>query len=43
MCAIVETPDGHVYRLPVDARIAEAFGVGDFVALEKRAATPRER
>jgi len=40
LCAIVEAPDGQAYRLPVDARTAEAFRVGDFVALEN---TPRPR
>ena len=42
MCAIVEAPDGQAYRLPVDARTAEAFRVRDFVVLES-APRPRGR
>jgi type IV secretory pathway VirD2 relaxase len=36
--AVVETPEGRAYHVPLDARSAETVGVGDLVSL----ATPRE-
>jgi type IV secretory pathway VirD2 relaxase len=40
--AIVEAPDGHAYRVLLDARTADACRVGDFVALS-RVHRPRGR
>jgi type IV secretory pathway VirD2 relaxase len=36
--AVVETPEGRAYHVPLDARSAQTVGVGDLVSL----ATPRE-
>ena len=39
-CAIVETPDGRAYRLPLDPRTTATSRVGDFVTV---ASAPRSR
>ena len=41
-CAIVETPDGAAYRVPLDARAADDCQAGDFVEL-RSVAKPRHR
>jgi type IV secretory pathway VirD2 relaxase len=41
-CAIVETPDGAAYRVPLDARAADDCRAGDFVEL-RSVAKPRHR
>jgi type IV secretory pathway VirD2 relaxase len=40
VCAIVETPEGSAYRIPIDPRIADGCRVGDFATFQS---APRAR